>query len=135
MGIYVTHEMNRVKALYRSWGIACEGHQVYAPRHRAQWLNRIGEAGVRRRAEFFYQQLDALHALRQAVRRDLLAESRKHGATKLLRQIPYIAPRPSGPLRNGAKRSSSCGRNVGTGAGGWMSKKYSWFRRGEVFFT
>jgi hypothetical protein len=68
--------MNRVKALYRSWGILCGGQQVYAPRHRSEWLNKIGEAGVRRRAEFFYQQLDALRALRQAVRRDLLAESR-----------------------------------------------------------
>ena len=45
MGIYVTHEMNRVKALYRSWGIGSAGRQVYAPRHRTQWLNRIGEAG------------------------------------------------------------------------------------------
>ncbi len=88
----LTRVMNRVKALYRSWGIFCGGQQVYAPRHRAEWLNKIGEAGVRRRAEFFYQQLDALRALRQAVRRDLLAESRKHGATKLLRQIPYIGP-------------------------------------------
>jgi len=34
----------------------------------------------------------AVRTLRQAVRRDLLAESRKHGATKLLRQIPYIGP-------------------------------------------
>jgi transposase len=84
--------MNRVKALYRSWGILCGGQQVYAPRHRSEWLNKIGEAGARRRAEFFYQQLDALRALRQAVRRDLLAESRKHNATKLLRQIPYIGP-------------------------------------------
>jgi hypothetical protein len=80
--------MNRVKALCRSWGILCGGQQVYAPRHRSEWLNKIGEAGVRRRAEFFYQQLDALRALRQTVRRDLLAESRKHSATKLLRQIP-----------------------------------------------
>ena len=38
----------------------------YALRHRAEWLNKIGEAGVRRRAEFFYQQLDALRKLRQA---------------------------------------------------------------------
>src|SRR6266566_4263065 len=88
----LTRVVNRVKALYRSWGILCGGQQVYAPRHRSEWLNKIGEAGVRRRAEFFYQQLDALRALRQAVRRDLLAESRKHGATKLLRQIPYIGP-------------------------------------------
>jgi Transposase IS116/IS110/IS902 family len=68
------------------------GQQVYAPRHRAEWLNKIGEAGVRRRAQFFHHQLDALRGLRQAVRRDLLAESRKHGATKLLRQIPCIGP-------------------------------------------
>jgi transposase len=88
----LTRVMNRVKALYRSWGIACGGQQVYAPRHRAEWLNKIGETGVRRRAEFFYQQLDALRALRQAVRRDLLTESRKHGATKLLREIPSIGP-------------------------------------------
>ena len=88
----LTRVMNRVKALYRGWGIACGGQQVYAPRHRSEWLNKIGEAGVRRRAEFFYQQLDAVRTLRQAVRRDLLAESRKHGATKLLRQIPYIGP-------------------------------------------
>src|ERR1700746_2749453 len=79
----LTRVMNRVKALYRSWGVACGGQQVYAPRHPAECLNKIGELGVRRRAEFFYQQLDAVRALRQAVRRDLLAESRKHGATKL----------------------------------------------------
>src|SRR5271167_2636166 len=88
----LTRVMNRVKALYRSWGIACAGQQVYAPRHRAEWLDKIGEEGVRRRAEFFYQQLDALRALRQTVRKDLLAESRKHGGTKLLREIPAIGP-------------------------------------------
>jgi hypothetical protein len=41
----LTRVMNRVKALYRSWGILCGGHQVYAPRHLAEWLNKIGEAG------------------------------------------------------------------------------------------
>jgi transposase len=47
---------------------------------------------VRGRAQFTYQQLDGLQALRQGVRRDLSAESRKHQATKLLRQIPGIGP-------------------------------------------
>jgi hypothetical protein len=78
--------------LYRSWGIACAGTSVYAPRHRCEWLSKISEAGVRRRAEFFYQQLDALQGLRQQVRRDLFLESRKYGTTKLLRQIPCIGP-------------------------------------------
>ena len=52
--------MSRVKAIYRSWAIPCTGKQVYAPRHRAEWLGKITEPGVRRRAEFYYQQLDAL---------------------------------------------------------------------------
>ncbi len=35
--------MTRVKAIYRSWAIPCSGKQVYAPRHRAEWLGKIGE--------------------------------------------------------------------------------------------
>ena len=88
----LTRVMNRLKALYHSWGIACSGTQVYAPRHRSEWLSQIREAGVRCRAEFTYHQLDGLQGLRQGVRRDLLAESRKHPATQLLRQIPGIGP-------------------------------------------
>ncbi len=88
----LTRVMNRLKALYRGWGISCAGTQVYAPRHRSEWLGKITEAGVRRRAELYYQQLDALEVLRQQARRDLLTESRKHSATKLLRQIPLIGP-------------------------------------------
>jgi transposase len=46
--------MSRLKAIYRSWGIPCAGKQVYAPRHRSEWLGKIQEAGVRRRAEIYY---------------------------------------------------------------------------------
>jgi transposase len=81
--------MSRVKAIHRSWGIRCAGKQVYAERYRSEWLLRIEEAGVRRRAEFYYQQFDALRALRQEVRRELLAEAQKHDAWKLLRAIPF----------------------------------------------
>jgi transposase len=84
--------MSRLKAIYRSGGIPCTGKQVYAPRHRSEWLGKIQEAGVRRRTEFYYQQFDALRSLRQEVRSDLLAEAKKHSATKLLREIPFIGP-------------------------------------------
>jgi len=84
--------MSRVKAIYRSWAIPCTGKQVYAPRHRAEWLEKIGEPGVRRRAEFYYRQLDGLRLLRQEVRRGLLAESKKHKAWKRLCEIPSIGP-------------------------------------------
>jgi hypothetical protein len=46
--------MSRLKALYRSWGIPCSGKQVYTQRHREQWLNKITQPGVRRRAELMY---------------------------------------------------------------------------------
>jgi len=39
-----------------------------------------------------YEQLDSLQPVRQAARRDLLPESGKHAAVKLLRQIPSIGP-------------------------------------------
>jgi transposase len=88
----LTRVMNRLKAVYRSWAIPCAGRSVYAPRHRADWLDKLREAGVRRRAERLYQQLDQLQLLRQQARRDLLAESRKHGARQWLRRIPYLGP-------------------------------------------
>jgi transposase len=84
--------MSRVKAIYRSWAIPCTGKQVYAPRHRVEWLGKITEPGVRRRAEFYYQQLDALRTVRQQVRRELLAEGKKHPAWKRLCGIPSIGP-------------------------------------------
>ena len=88
----VTRVMNRIKALYRSWGIPCGGTRVYAPRHRAEWLARIVEPGVRVRGEHLYQQLDSRQPLRLQARRELLRESSQHPAVKLLRQIPSIGP-------------------------------------------
>ena len=55
-------------------------------------------AGVRRRAELLYQQLDGLQALRRNVRPEFLAESRKQKAAKLLCQIPCIGPIRAGLL-------------------------------------
>ena len=76
--------MTRVKAIYRSWAIPCSGKEVYARCHRAEWLGKITEPGVRRRAEIYY--------LRQDARRELLAESKKHKAWKRLCEIPAIGP-------------------------------------------
>jgi len=63
----LTRVMNRLKALYRSWAIPCAGDKVYSPRHRNTWLEKLSEAGVRRRAEHLYQQLDALVQIRREV--------------------------------------------------------------------
>ena len=84
--------MSRIKAIYRSWGIPCAGEIVYNPRHREEWLRKIAQPSVRRRAEFFYGQLDALVPLRKQARQELLADSIKHPAWKLLRSIPSLGP-------------------------------------------
>jgi transposase len=88
----LTRVMNRLKAVYRSWAIPCAGQKVYSPRHRAGWLEQLPEAGVRRRAEQLYEQLDALMKIRREARRELLTESKKHAAHQLLRQIPLLGP-------------------------------------------
>ncbi len=88
----LTRVMNRLKGLYRSWAIPCAGHKVYGPRYRNTWLEKLPQAGVRRRAERLYQQLDALTALRRDSRREMLAESHKHPASQLLGEIPRLGP-------------------------------------------
>jgi hypothetical protein len=88
----LTRVMSRLKTVYRSWAMPCAGRDVYYRRHRDEWLGKIKEAGVRRRAEHLYQQLDMLQHLRQQARRELLAESRRHSITARLRQIPSFGP-------------------------------------------
>jgi transposase len=88
----LTRVMSRLKAVYRSWAIPCAGRDVYYTRHRAEWLEKIKHAGVRRRAEHLYEHLDILKQLRQQARRELLVESRKHLITAKLRQIPCVGP-------------------------------------------
>src|SRR2546427_13120047 len=50
----LTRVMNRLKALYRSRAIFCAGRRVYAPHHRAEWLQRLPAVGARHRAERLY---------------------------------------------------------------------------------
>jgi hypothetical protein len=85
----LTRLMNRLKALYRGWGIPCAGTHVYAPRYREEWLSKIPQTGVRRRAELLYQQLDGLQALRRNLRPEFLAESRSrtHYATFIAKNL------------------------------------------------
>ena len=88
----LTRVMNRIKAVYRSWAIPCAGKAVYSARQRSVWLEKLSQPGVRRRTEQLYQQLDMLVQIRKEVRKDLLAESRKQPAHRVLEQIPRLGP-------------------------------------------
>ena len=84
--------MTRVKAIYRSWAIPCTGKQVYAPRHRAEWL---GENQRTRSAPASGVLLPAAGCAAMSApggAAGLLAESKKHKAWKLLCRIPSIGP-------------------------------------------
>jgi transposase len=83
----ITQDLTRVMR-----AVPCSGSTVYAPRRRAEGLAKIVEPGVGRRAERLYQQLDLLQPVRPQARHDLLGESHRHPAVKLLRQIPAIGP-------------------------------------------
>jgi len=87
-----TRVMSRLKALYRGQAIPSTGQKAYGRRHRDEWLAQLQGAGLHRRAEILYQQLDALQALRREVRRELILECRKHAAAKVLRTIPFLGP-------------------------------------------
>lgn len=87
-----TRVKSRIKALYRSQAITSAGKKPFGRRHRGEWLAQLTEAGMRRRAELLYEELDALLLLRREARRELIAESHKHDAVKLLRTVPFLGP-------------------------------------------
>ena len=72
--------MNRIKALYRGWGIPCAGKQVYAPRYRAESSTQDRARGHTPSARARLSQSDGLQALQRTLRPELSAESRKHKA-------------------------------------------------------
>jgi Transposase len=105
---YLSRVMNRLKALYRSWAIPCAGRDVYYTRHRSQWLEKIPEAGTRRRAEQLYQQLDMLQHLRQQARGPCV--SSPHRAHRCCRRFwlyptKQVQSEEGTPILNGALSS------------------------------
>jgi transposase len=84
--------MVRIKAIYRGRGISTPGRGVYQPKQREHWLGQLTEPGVRQRVSWLYEQLDHLQPLRRRAKQELLLESRKHRAVKLLRTIPQLGP-------------------------------------------
>jgi transposase len=85
-----TRVMNRIKALYRSRAIACAGTAVYKPQQREAWVAKLPEAGVQARAGRLFSELDHLTSLRREARRALVAECRRHPASKLLLRVPTL---------------------------------------------
>ena len=84
--------MLRIKALYRSRGIATKGSAVYQKRERDHWLEQLTEVGMQQRAAWLYEQLDQVRELRKRAKAAVLGEGQRHQAVQLLRTIPQVGP-------------------------------------------
>ena len=82
--------MNRIKAIYRGRAIGCAGNAVYLNSRRSEWLDKLKERGVKTRAELLYRELDLLKELRREARKEMIKESRRHKASKLLEGVPGL---------------------------------------------
>jgi transposase len=86
-----TRVMGRLKAVFRGQAVGCTGKKLYG-KHRGEYVAQLGEGGLRRRAERLYQELDLLQQLRREARRELIADCRKHAASRWLQSVPYLGP-------------------------------------------
>jgi transposase len=84
--------MLRIKALYRSRGIATTGSAVYQKKERDGWLKQLTEVGMRQRAAWLYEQLDHVRELRKRAKAAVLSEGQQHKAVQLLRTVPQVGP-------------------------------------------
>ena len=102
-----TRVMLRLKALFRARGIKTPGKRVYHPRHRAEWLAKLPERGVRFRAQALYAQLDVLRELRPKAKAAMVTEARRDPAWPVLGTIPFLGPvrRRRAPMTRGLNRN------------------------------
>ena len=131
-----TRVMNRIKSVYRSWAIACAGTSVYSRRHRAEWLAKLVEPGVRIRAEHLYQQLDSLEPVRQYRKRNC---QKARGSSERVLKSPItfssVCKNPSRATRSRWGKTLPCNAvpcssATQASAAGWTKPtRTSWMQR------
>ena len=84
--------MIRIRSLFQGHGIPCQGQGLYNPDKHDFWLGKITDRGLRFRIQILFQQLDSVMPMREEGKKQLLLESRKYPAVKLLKRIPCLGP-------------------------------------------
>lgn len=82
-----TRVKNRLKAIYRSRGVAGTGEEIYDPDERGPWLAQL-PASKRQRAELLGEQLDGLEPLRKRAEKWLSEQTKGHGAIRWVKSVP-----------------------------------------------
>ena len=81
----------RLKAIYQSRGIPTAGTALYGPQRRGEWEIRLPSA-ARRATSKLYAQYDALLELKTQAESELIAESKGHPITRILKTAPGLGP-------------------------------------------
>ena len=87
-----TRVMSRLKAVYRSLGIATGRRAIYYEKNRQQWLSRLNQPEKRCRAEMLHRQLDQLMLLRRQAKKEMLRTARTQPGYRILMSIPGLGP-------------------------------------------
>jgi transposase len=87
----VVRVQNRLKCLYRSWGVATAGKRFYSERERGEWLKKL-DPTIQPAAMTLYDQFDALSRIRKEARRALIVELHRHPISRLLETAPGLGP-------------------------------------------
>jgi len=87
----VVRVQNRIKALYRSRGVAVAGQTVYSVHGRQEWLPKLPEAS-RCAAATLYAQYDAVEEVRRRAEKDLVQEAHRHPISRVLETCPGLGP-------------------------------------------
>ena len=87
-----TRAKNRLKALYRGRGIECTGHALYRSKELEMWLEKLDEPGARFRAQSLYAELETIQKLRQATKKRMIEQARRHPDYRRLKEVPAFGP-------------------------------------------
>jgi transposase len=82
---------NRIKALYRSRGVAVSGKDIYSVKDRDEFLVKLPEA-TRVAAETLYAQYDAVEEIRHQAEKSLVKEAHLHAISRVLETCPGLGP-------------------------------------------
>ena len=85
-----TRIKNRLKALYRGRGLACQGAALYGGAQREGWLAKLETKEMRVRAESLFQQLDYLEQLSRQAEKAMCSAARKNSAYQWISSVPGI---------------------------------------------
>jgi transposase len=138
----VVRVQNRIKALFRSRGIAVSGKSVYAEKGREEYLEKLPDAS-RGAAATLFKQYDAVEEIRRQAEKDLVKEAHRHAISRVLETCPGLGPIRVAqmmpivvsPARFRTKRQfwSYCGLGiVMRSSSDWVQKKEGGWARAEV---